>query len=158
MKVVTEVPENYQEKVKKGSQIEVSIPDAGINNIKTTIKVVGASIASTTRGFVTEATIPSLSGLRLNQVALVKIKDYHAPNAITVPLNVVQTDEKGKYVYVVVNEGAIKKARKKSVVIGENFGGMVEIKGNSLAATDMIITEGYQAVYDGQTVTTDTAN
>jgi len=156
MKVVTEVPENYQEKVKKGSQIEVSIPDAGINNIKATITVVGASIASTTRGFVTEAIIPSLPGLRLNQVASVKIKDYSAPNAITVPINVVQTDEKGKYVYVIITEGAVKKARKKQVIIGENFGGMVEIKGNSLTATDMIITEGYQTVYDGQTVTTDT--
>jgi hypothetical protein len=68
---------------------------------------------------------------------------------------VVQTDEKGKYVYVIVTEGAVKKARKKSVIIGENFGGMIEIKGNTLSATDMIITEGYQTVYDGQTVTTD---
>ena len=155
MKVVTEVPENYQTKVKKGSQIKISIPDAGIDSLNATISVLGASIATTTRGFVTEAIIPSLPGLRLNQVALVKIKDYHAPNAITVPLNVVQTDENGKYVYVIVKEGDVSKARKKSVIVGENFGGMVEIKGNSLSATDMIITEGYQSVYDGQTVTTD---
>ena len=155
MKVVTEVPENYQTKVKKGSQIKISIPDAGIDSINATINVIGASIASTTRGFVTEARIPSDSRLRLNQVALVKIKDYHVPNAITVPLNVVQTDESGKYVYVIVKEGDVSKARKKSVIVGENFGGMVEIKGNSLSPTDMIITEGYQSVYDGQTVTTD---
>ena len=154
MKVVTEVPENYQTKVGKGSQIKISIPDAGIDSLNATISVVGASIASTTRGFVTEAIIPSLPGLRLNQVASVKIKDYHAPNAITVPLNVVQTDEHGKYVYVIATEGGVKKARKKSVIVGENFGGMVEIKGNSLVATDIIITEGYQTVYDGQTVTT----
>ena len=154
MKVVTEVPENYQTKVKKGSQLVISIPDAGIDSLNATISVLGASIASTTRGFVTEANIPSLPGLRLNQVALVKIKDYHAPNAITVPLNVVQTDENGKYVYVIATEGGITKARKKSVIVGENFGGMAEIKGNSLLPTDMIITEGYQTVYDGQTVTT----
>jgi len=154
MKVVTEIPDNYQTKVKKGSQLKISIPDAGIDSLNATISVIGASIGSTTRGFVTEAIIPSNSNLRLNQVALVKIKDYHAPNAITVPLNVVQTDESGKYVYVIVKEGGVTKARKKSVIIGENFGGMVEIKGNSLSATDIIITEGYQTVYDGQTVTT----
>ena len=154
MKVVTEVPENYQTKVKKGSQLIISVPDAGIDSLNATISVIGASIASTTRGFVTEAKIPSLPGLRLNQVASVKIKDYHSPNAITVPLNVVQTDEHGKYVYVIATEGNVKKARKKSVIIGENFGGVVEIKGNSLLPTDMIITEGYQTVYDGQTVTT----
>jgi len=157
MKIVTEVPENYQTRVKKGSQIKVSIPDAGIDSLDATINVIGSSIASTTRGFVTEAPIPSREGLRLNQVALVKIKDYYAPNAITVPLNVVQTDESGKYVYVIVNEGGVTKARKKSVVVGESFGGMIEIKANSLAATDLIITEGYQSVYDGQTVTTDAA-
>lgn len=154
MKVVTEVPENYQTKVRKGSQIMIAIPDAGIDSLNATISVIGASIASTTRGFVTEAKIPSLPGLRLNQVASVKIKDYHAPNAITVPLNVVQTDENGKYVYVIATEGDVKKARKKAVIIGENFGGVVEIKGNSLLPTDLIITEGYQTVYDGQTVTT----
>ena len=154
MKVVTEVPENYQTKVKKGSQLIIAIPDAGIDSLNATISVIGASIASTTRGFVTEAKIPSLPGLRLNQVASVKIKDYHSPNAITVPLNVVQTDEHGKYVYVIATEGDLKKARKKSVIIGENFGGVVEIKGNSLLPTDLIITEGYQTVYDGQTVTT----
>ena len=154
MKVVTEVPENYQTKVKKGSQIIISIPDAGIDSLNATISVLGASIASTTRGFVTEAKIPSLPGLRLNQIASVKIKDYHAPDAITVPLNVVQTDEHGKYVYVIATENGIKKARKKSVIVGENFGGVVEIKGNSLLPTDLIITEGYQTVYDGQTVTT----
>ena len=154
MKVVTEVPENYQTRVKKGSQMIISIPDAGIDSLTTTISVLGATIASSTRGFVTEAKIPSLPGLRLNQVVSVKIKDYYAPNAITVPLNVVQTDEHGKYVYVVATEGDVKKARKKSVIIGENFGGVVEIKGNSLLPTDLIITEGYQTVYDGQIVTT----
>ena len=157
MKIVTEVPENYQTRVRKGSQIKVSIPDAGIDSLNATINVIGSSIGNTTRGFVTEAPIPSKEGLRINQVALVKIKDYFSPNAITVPLNVVQTDESGKYVYVIANEGGVTKARKKSVVVGESFGGMIEIKANSLAATDMIITEGYQTVYDGQTVTTDAA-
>jgi hypothetical protein len=68
----------------------------------------------------------------------------------------VQTDEKGKYVYVAVKEGDVMKARKKQVFVGENFGGRVEIKGNSLAATDILITEGYQSVYDGQVITTST--
>ena len=114
----------------------------------------GATIVSNSRGFITEAKIPSLPGLRINQVALVKIKDYYAPKAITVPINVVQTDEKGKYVYVIVKEGDVTKARKKQVIVRENFGGKAEIVGNTLAATDVIITEGYQSVYDGQVVTT----
>jgi RND family efflux transporter MFP subunit len=155
LKVVTEVPENYLTRVKKGSQLKISIPDAGIDSLNTVINVIGASISNTSRGFITEASIPSLPGLRINQVVLVKIKDYYAPNAITVPLNVIQVDEKGKYVFVLSKEGDVMKARKKPVIVGENFGGFAEIKGNSLSAADMIITEGYQSVYDGQIVTTE---
>ena len=156
MKVVTDVPENYQTHVKKGSQLLISIPDAGIDSLNAVISVLGVSITSTSRAFTTEAKIPSLPGLRVNQVAHVKIKDYAAPNAITIPVNVVQTDEKGKYVYVAVKEGDVMKARKKQVIVGENFGGLVEIKGNSLTANDVIITEGYQSVYDGQAIVTST--
>lgn len=154
MKVITEVPENYQTRVKKGSQLLVSVPDAGIDSIHTTINLTGASITSTSRAFVTEAPIPSKPGLRINQIALVKIKDYSSPDAITIPVNVVQTDEKGKYVYLAVKEGDVMKARKKQVFIGESFGGYVEIRGNSLTTNDIIITEGYQSVYDGQVVKT----
>jgi multidrug efflux pump subunit AcrA (membrane-fusion protein) len=154
MKIVTDVPENYQTHVKKGSQLLISIPDAGIDSLNAVISILGESITSTSRAFTTEAKIPSLPGLRINQVAHVKIKDYSAPNAITIPVNVVQTDEKGKYVYVAVKEGDVMKARKKQVFVGENFGGIVEIKGNSLTATDILITEGYQSVYDGQVITT----
>ena len=153
MKVVTEVPENYQERVKKGSQLKISIPDAGIQNIDAVISVTGASIASTTRAFFTEAKIQSYPGLRLNQVALVHIKDYSVPNAIIIPVNLVQSDESGKYVYVIVKEGEEMKARKKTVNVGEVYSGMIEVKAG-LTASDRIITEGYQSVYDGQTVTT----
>ena len=155
MKVVTEVPENYQARVKRGSQLKISIPDAGIDSLNATISILGASITSSSRAFITEARIPSISGLKINQVAMVKIKDYYAPNAITVPINVIQTEEKGKYIYVIVKEGNVMKARKKNVVVGENFGGMIEIKANSLSPSDIIITEGYQTVYDGQIVTID---
>ena len=156
MKVVTEVPENYQSRVQKGSQVKIAIPDAGIDSLNGVISMIGSSITTTSRAFITEAKIPSVPGLKINQIATVKIKDYHSPNAITIPVNVVQTDEKGKYVYVAVKEGDVTKARKKQVIIGENFGGQVEIKGNSLATTDVIIVEGYQTVYDGQVVTTAT--
>ena len=153
MKVVTEVPENYQERVKKGSQLKISIPDAGIQDVDAVISVTGASIASTTRAFFTEAKIKSYPGLRLNQVALVHIKDYSVPNAIIIPVNLVQTDESGKYVYAIVKEGEVMKARKKTVNVGEVYSGMIEVKAG-LTASDRIITEGYQSVYDGQTVTT----
>ena len=154
MKVITEVPENYANKVKKGSPILIVIPDMSNDSIRSVISVMGASINSTSRGFITEARLPSRPGYRINQVALIRIKDYAASKAITVPVNVVQTDETGKYVYVMVKEGNSFKARKKKVVVGETYNGVVEIK-TGLVATDQIITEGYQVVYDGQVITTE---
>ena len=152
MKVVTEVPENYQKRVAKGSKVEISIPDIG-KTFTSTIKVTGATISSTTRGFITEAKIPSDAALRINQVALVKIQDYVSKNAIVVPVNVVQADEKSKYVYVMAKEGEKTVARKKIVETGETFNNMTEIR-SGLNAGDQIITEGYQQLYDGQTIST----
>jgi multidrug efflux pump subunit AcrA (membrane-fusion protein) len=98
--------------------------------------------------------LPSKPGYRINQVALVRIKDYSAPKAITVPIMVVQSDESGKYVYIAVKEGTALKARKRKVVLGQTYNDLAEIK-SGLTTTDQIITEGYQSVYDGQVITTE---
>jgi hypothetical protein len=82
-----------------------------------------------------------------------KILDYQAKAAVTVPVNVVQSDEKGKYVYVAEKSGDKTLARKKTVIVGETYNGIMEIK-SGLAGGDLIITEGYQTVYDGQAVST----
>jgi hypothetical protein len=44
-------------------------------------------------------------------------------------------------------------ARKRTVNAGEAYNGLIEIK-NGLSGGELIITEGYQAAYDGQIVTT----
>jgi membrane fusion protein (multidrug efflux system) len=155
LKVVTEVPENYASRVRKGSPVVITIPDAGNDSIRSTIYNIGASITPTSRGFTTESKLPSKPGYRINQVALIRIKDYSAPKAITVPINVVQSDESGKYVYIAVKEGNALKARKRKIELGQTYNTQAEIK-SGLTTADQIITEGYQSVYDGQVITTET--
>jgi multidrug efflux pump subunit AcrA (membrane-fusion protein) len=111
--MVTEVPENYISRVKKGDQVEIVVPETGKPAFKSTISVVGASVNPTTRSFITEAKLPADPFLKPNQLATLKILDYKARAALVVPVNVVQTDEKGKYVYVVAKEGNKTVARKK---------------------------------------------
>jgi membrane fusion protein, multidrug efflux system len=154
LKMVTEVPENYVSRVKKGDQVEVVVPETGKPAFKSTISVIGASINQTTRSFITEAKLPADPFLKPNQLATLKILDYKAKAALVVPVNIVQTDEKGKYVYVVAKEGNKNVARKKAVTVGEVYDGNIEIK-NGLTGGEPIITEGYQTVYDGQAITTD---
>lgn len=153
IKIVTEVPENYAARIKKGDRVEVVVPESGKPAYKSAISVVGAAVNPTTRSFTTEAKLPSDPVLKPNQLATMKILDYQSKAAVTVPINVVQSDEKGKYVYIAEKSGNKTIARKKTVIVGESYNGVMEIK-SGLAGGDLIITEGYQTVYDGQVVTT----
>ena len=150
LKVITDVPENYLSKVNKGSRVEISIPDIG-KNFNSNISFISASINPASRGFATEARLPADASLKPNQLALVRILDYAAPSAMVVPVNLVQSDEKGKYVFVAVTEKNGMVARKKPVIVGQVQGEQVEIK-MGLTAGDQLVAQGYQGLYDGQKV------
>lgn len=151
LKVEVPVPDNYVAKVKKGDKVLVSVPETGRAAFESSISVVGASIDEKTRSFLTEAKLPSDPMLKPNQTAIMKILDYESKAAIAVPVNVVQSDEKGKFVFVMEKTGDKLVAKKKAVNVGETYAGKIEIKGG-LNGGDILITEGYQALYDGQTV------
>ena len=151
LKVVTNVPENYISRIRKGSGVEITIPDAG-RKINATISLISQSIDPTQRGFMAEAKIPYDASLKPNQTAIVKILDYSAANAVVIPVNLVQSDESSKYVFVLEKQSNGKTiARKKAVTIGEVYGNIVEIK-LGLSAGEQIITEGYQNLYEGQSI------
>lgn len=153
LKAEVPVPDNYVAKVKKGDKVLVSVPETGKAPFESAISVVGAAIDPTTRSFLVEAKLPSDALLKPNQTATMKILDYQARATIAVPINVVQSDEKGKYVYVMEKTGEKMVARKKTVNVGEAYNGLMEIK-SGLTGGEVIITEGYQTVYDGQSITT----
>ncbi len=153
LKVQLNVPENYANRIKEGSVLNVVIPEANNKTITTRVKVVGKFIDPINRSFLVEGSIPADKDLRANQIANVKIRDYAIANALTVPVNVVQSDEKGKYVYVAEKSGDKLVVRKRVVQVGEIYGGVAEIR-SGLTAGEQIITEGYQTVYEGQVVMT----
>lgn len=151
LKVVASVPENYITRVKEGSKLKVVLPEQNNQTFTATVNVVQRVIDPTTRAFMIEAKIPG-GNLKPNQIAQIKILDYSAPNVLAAPLNIVQTDEKGKYVYVLEKNGEKMLARKKMVTVGESYDQLIEIK-SGLTAGDQLITEGYQNLYEGQVVT-----
>ena len=153
LKMMANIPENYISRVKKGSKVEIVVPDLNNRVITSSISLVSQSIDPNTRGFIAEASIPYDANLKPNQVANMRIQDYAADQAISIPINVVQSDEKGKYVFVVEKKGEQLLARKKSIYLGESYGGVVEVK-SGLNAGDILITEGYQNLYEGQILTT----
>jgi membrane fusion protein (multidrug efflux system) len=152
LKIVAEVPENYLNRVKTGSSMVVTLPDIN-KTFNTTVNISGKVIDPNSRSFYIEARIPAGTGAKPNELAVAKILDYSANNAITISVNTLQTDEQGKYVLVAENKNGKLYAQKKRVEIGELYGDKIEIK-NGLQSGDMLITDGYNNLYDGQLITT----
>ncbi len=152
LKAKTTIPENYLGSVKVGTPVEIVFPDLG-KTIQSQISFLGASIDPNSRGFMVEAKLPSSSEFKPNQIVLIKIKDYAANNALTIPVNTLQTDNKGKFVMLAKTEGGKLFAKKQAINIGELNGNSLEVK-TGLSAGDTIITDGFQGLYDGQLITT----
>ena len=151
LKVVSNIPENYLGSVNKGSAVIVQMPDIN-KTLNATVSFVGASIDVINRGFVVEARLPSDPALKPNQIAMIKIKDYAAANAIAIPLNTLQNDEKGKFVMVASTENDKLIAHKRPVSVGLLNGDLIEIK-SGLKAGDALVTEGFGSLYEGQLLT-----
>ena len=153
LKVTAQVPENYIDRVKVGNKIKISLPDIN-KSIDANINVSGKLIDANSRSFYVESKIPTDKDFHPNQVALVRILDYSTANAITVPVNTLQTDDKGKYIMVAVKENGKTIARKKMITVGQFYGDRLEVKAG-LQSGDLVITEGFQSLYEGQLITTD---
>src|SRR5215203_4023050 len=152
LKIVASVPENYLSKVSVGSKLKIILPDQN-RELDAVVNVVQKLIDPNSRSFNIEARIPGSTSLKPNQIAQVKILDYSANNVVTIPVNVIQTDEKGKYVYVAENAAGKMTARKKTIITGEFYGDRIEVK-SGLTNGEQLITDGYQNLYEGQAITT----
>lgn len=153
LKASVDVPENYVSRIRKGMPVVVDIPDAA-KHFDTQVSLVSETISANTRSFIAEAKLPTDPGLKPNQVAVVRILDHQAKDAIVVPVATVQSDDKGKFVYVISEEGGKMLARRKSITVGELYDDKIEVK-SGLTNGDKLITQGFQGLYEGQLLTTE---
>lgn len=152
LKIKGEVTEAYASKVRKGDQVQVFFPDMN-KEITTRITYVSRSINPMTRTFVVECALPSTKdGYSANQVAVMKIVDYQSPNAVTIPVNLIQTAEDGDFVMIAEKTGE-KQATAKKITVkqGQNYNGQVEIL-SGLKKGDWVISTGFQDVNNGETI------
>jgi RND family efflux transporter MFP subunit len=155
LKLTSQVPENYAGKIKVGTDVSLIFPDLD-KTMDTKLTVVGNVIDPLSRSFFVEAKLPVNKDFRPNQLAQVKIKDYTKKNAISIPINIVQNDDKGKFVYVAATENGKLVARKRPVTIGEFYANSIEIL-SGINAGEQVVTEGYQSLFDGQLLTVNTS-
>jgi membrane fusion protein (multidrug efflux system) len=150
VKVVADIAEAYSAKLKTGNIVKIKFPDLD-KEITTKISFTSKFINTLNRTFFVEARLEDNydESYRANMVAVVKVNDYHADSAITVPINVIQKIGADNYVYKTEKSANKFVARKVKVNIGQSYNGNTEIL-NGLKEGDKLITVGYQNLEDGQ--------
>jgi len=152
MKVTVNVPEVYQQRIHLGTPVKIAFPGLANKEVTGTIHVLSPVINTGNRAFQVEIRLPHDRDIRANQVAVVKLEDYKAKDVLTIPINTLQTDEKGKYVMVASTEGGKRVAHKKQVTIGQSYADKVEVT-SGLQQGDQLVTDGFQGLYEGQPIT-----
>ncbi len=150
LKVIAKVTEAYINNLKKGNDVVIEIPDLK-KQLTSKVSFLSQSIDENSRTFTVEAKITNTDNLRPNMIAIMKIVDYTANNAIVVPVNIIQNNNSEKFLFVAVSENNKLIARKKVIESGRTQGGTVEIT-TGLLKDDKIITTGYQGLQDGEII------
>jgi RND family efflux transporter MFP subunit len=153
LKVKTEVPEAYAGKFRDGAGATLVFPDLQ-REVGTKISYVSKVVNPINRTFTVELAMPpGQKDVMPNLTTLIKMADYAKANAIVVPVNAVQKDLEGDFVYLARAEGNETIARKARVKVGQVFGQQAEIL-SGLQVGDQLITVGFQDVNEGDRVTT----
>jgi RND family efflux transporter MFP subunit len=150
LKVVADVAEAYAVKVSVGDDVQIFFPDLN-EEVPARISAVSQYINPVSRTFQIEVQLKqSHSSFKANMIAVLKINDYLSDKTIVLPINMVQTDANGSFVYVMqANSSPV--AKRINVKTGQSYNGLIEIK-EGLKPGDKIISSGYLDVEDGQPV------
>jgi membrane fusion protein (multidrug efflux system) len=151
LRVNAEVSEAYSSKVQKGDKLKVLFPDVNAS-VDATVDFVSKFINPVNRTFIIESRVTNgIKDLKANMIAIIQINDYHTANAITIPMNVIQTESSQSYVYVVKAKDNYSIAYKQLVTLGMSYNGVTEIV-QGLKTGDKVVSVGYQELIDGEYV------
>ncbi len=151
LKVEAEVSERYVADIEKGDSVVVSFP-AIDTEFESQIKAVSQVIDPDTRTFTIEVDVPeTFDYIKPNMLSQVKIYNYSNMNAIAVPMNIIQKNELGYFVFVVKEEDGKFYADRRTVTPKQSNNKFTEID-NGLNEGEVLITDGYQNLSNGQLI------
>jgi membrane fusion protein, multidrug efflux system len=151
LKVTADLAEAYTSKVNTGDEVIAYLPDIK-KEIAARVTFCSKYINPTNRTFSVEAQLKTNADhLKANMVTILKIEDYNAPKAFVLPLNVIQTDNKGKYVLIAKQDSNRFVAVKQPVETGQLYNGLAEVT-SGLTQGTRVITSGYLDLNEGQTI------
>jgi membrane fusion protein (multidrug efflux system) len=151
MKVVADIAEAYSSRINVGDEVIVQFPDLKkeiVAQISSASKYIGAQ----NRTFQIEVRMkPEFNNFKANMIAILKINDYRAENAMMIPINIIQNDKGGSFVFVAEKGNPSFVAKKHETKVGQTYNGIVEIT-EGLKAGDLLITAGQLDLQDGEKV------
>ena len=147
LKIKADVSESYASRVKVGNETLVLFPDAH-DSITSKINYASRAINNLTRTFGVEVLLDGKKEYHPNMVAKLKINDYQsATPQVVVPVKFIQKGTNESFVFIAENGTVVKK----TVTLTHEYNGLAEIS-EGLKAGDLIITEGYDLINEGDKV------
>lgn len=149
--VNADVSEAYLTKVKKGDMVRLEFPSYPGVQMEVPVFRTGNIVKSANRTFKVQLKVKNQNELiKPNVLALIKVNDFTAVDALSVPSIIIKEDLKGSYLYV-TNHKSAASAKKVYVKIGKSYGSSTMIT-EGLNAGDNVIVEGYNLVSDGMLI------
>jgi membrane fusion protein, multidrug efflux system len=148
MYIDADLSESLLGKFQKGDSVDVRFPSLN-KSLQTTISAVGQVIDPLNRTFTVEIKLPASDNLlKPNLLAIVRIKDFEAKDAIVIPANLIQTDNKGDFVYVARQQDGGMEAEKVHVKRELTYENETMIS-SGLQGDEKLIKEGFREVAEG---------
>lgn len=151
VKVVSEVSESYATNIKKGNEVKISFPDVN-KEFSAKIDFTSRFINPTNRTFTIESYLkPGDIEYRANMITIMKILDYNNDSAIVLPVNLIQSDSKGQFVWVAQKQVKGYKAVKNIVTQGKSYNGLTEIL-TGINEGDIVLTSNLFDLQEGKEI------
>ena len=148
IKIYADVAESHLTKIRQGDEVSVHFPSLDLQK-QTNILMTGNYIDPNNRTFRIRLDLQNTDNqIKPNLVAIVKIRDYLAEEAISIPAILIKEDFRGKYTFTAETSDSFYVARKTYLTTGISNNNITEIT-SGLEPGMQIISEGYSRVIDG---------
>ena len=148
-----DVSEKYLNNVNEGSLVEIKFPAIG-ESIFAKVARAGEYINPSNRTFKVKVVFDNPQGkYKPNQLAVLKIRDYAAMEAVVIPSRVIQEDRNGQsYVYTYTPKANFSIVKKLPIKLGVSYEGMTEII-DGIPGGTAFVDKGSKSIQDGDAIT-----
>ncbi len=151
MHLEADVSEKYLGRLQKGDSVDLYFSSFDVQ-VSSAITAVGHVINPQNRTFSVEIEVPDTKiPYKPNLVGIVRIRDYYQQDALVVPSELIQSDNKGNFVYGVDNSDESPKAVKIHISPGRSYKAETEVL-DGLQAGAVLINAGHREVTEGALV------